>query len=149
MTESFRAMAVTVPLLFKFSTADIYRNMTYITIGARAHYNISVMQGQKASWNTQKYSTKLSGDQINQISVSGVLGFNVGMLSINANYMFMNFINDKCEITEGGNTYKPFDGIKGGLYIYTSLNVPMCRWLTVHNWQAEKIRRKLRGGASY
>ena len=31
MTESFRAMAVTVPLLFKFGPNDIYRDMTYIT----------------------------------------------------------------------------------------------------------------------
>lgn len=149
MKESFRAMAVSVPLLLKFGASDIYRNMTYVTLGVRAHYNISVMQGQKASWNSQKYGKKLTGDEINQFSVCGVLGFNVGMLSINANYMFMNFINDGCQIVENGLTKKPFEGIKGGLYIYTSLNIPMCRWLTVHNWQAEKIRRKLHGGSTF
>ncbi|MBQ3619775.1 MAG: PorT family protein [Bacteroidales bacterium] len=149
MKETFRAMAVSVPLLLKFGPNDIYRNMSYITVGVRAHYNISVMQGQKASWNTQKYGKKLTGDEINQFSVCGVLGFNVGMLSINANYMFMNFINDECQIVENGMTKKPFEGIKGGLYIYTSLNIPMCRWLTVHNWQAEKIRRKLHGGSTF
>lgn len=149
MKESFRAMAVSVPLLFKFGASDIYRNMTYVTLGVRAHYNISVMQGQKADWNSQKYGKKLTGDEINQFSVCGVLGFNVGMFSLNANYMFMNFINDGCQIIEDGITKKPFEGIKGGLYIYTSLNIPMCRWLTVHNWQAEKIRRKLHGGSTF
>ncbi|MBO4373416.1 MAG: outer membrane beta-barrel protein [Bacteroidales bacterium] len=149
MKESFRAMAVSVPLLFKFGASDIYRNMTYVTLGVRAHYNISVMQGQKADWNSQKYGKKLTGDEINQFSVCGVLGFNAGMFSLNANYMFMNFINDGCQIIEDGITKKPFEGIKGGLYIYTSLNVPMCRWLTVHNWQAEKIRRKLHGGSTF
>ena len=149
MKESFRAMAVSVPLLLKFGASDIYRNMTYVTLGVRAHYNISVMQGQKADWNSQKYGKKLTGDEINQFSVCGVLGFNVGMFSLNANYMFMNFINDGCQIIEDGITKKPFEGIKGGLYIYTSLNIPMCRWLTVHNWQAEKIRRKLHGGSTF
>ncbi|MCQ2975891.1 MAG: PorT family protein [Bacteroidales bacterium] len=134
--QTFRATAVSVPLLFKFGTSDIYRDMKYFTIGARANYNISVMQGQKAGWESQKYGVKLTGDQINSISVAGVLGFNIGMFSCNANYMFMNFVND-------GNA--EFEGIKGGLYIYTSLNIPLCRWLSVHNWQAEKIRRKLHG----
>ncbi|MBP5501548.1 MAG: outer membrane beta-barrel protein [Bacteroidales bacterium] len=147
--ESFRAMAVSVPLLLKFGPNDIYRDMTYITVGVRAHYNISVMQGQKASWNSQKYGKKLTGDEINQFSVCGVLGFNVGMISVNANYMFMNFINDGCQIVENGVTKKPFQGIKGSIYLYTSLNIPLCRWLTVHNWQAEKIRRKLHGGSTF
>ncbi|MBR4439932.1 MAG: outer membrane beta-barrel protein [Bacteroidales bacterium] len=147
MTESFRAMAVSVPLLLKFGPNDIYRNMRYMTIGVRAHYNFMVSQGQKASWTTEKFGKKLSGDEIKQLSVSGVFGFNVGMISINANYMFMNFINDKCSIVQDGATYKPFQGIKGNIYLYTSLNVPLCRWLTVHNWQAEKIRRKLRGSS--
>ena len=142
-------MAVSVPVLFKFGPGDIYKNMSYISLGVRANYNISVMQGQKASWNSQKYGKKLSGDEINQFSVCGVLGFNAGMFSFNANYMFMNFINDGCTVIEGGKTYKPFEGIKGSLYIYTSLNIPMCRWITVHNWQAEKIRRKLRGGSTF
>jgi len=140
--ETFRSMAVTVPILFKFGPSDIYSDMQYICVGVKANMNLAVMRGQKASWANEKYGEKLANGK-SALSCAATVGFNTGMLSVNVNYMFMEFVDAKFADTDG-NT--PFQGIKGHVYLCTSLNVPMTRWLSIHNWTAEKIRRKLHGG---
>ena len=146
--DSYRAMGVSVPILFKFSGSDIYKDMFYISIGARANYIINATHGENGSWTTQKYGEKLEGDALKKIAVAGVLGFNIKMFAFNIDYTFMNFVNNDYTINQNGTQYKPFEHIKGNITIYTSLNVPLTRWLTIHNWTAEKIRRKLRGTES-
>lgn len=144
LKETYRAMSVAIPVLFKFGTQDIYREMQYFNLGVRAHYNIMAQRGQKASWTSQKYGEKLEADAKNNLSVSAVLGVNYKMLSLDIDYMFMNFINSDYTVGE----YKPFNHVKGNIYIFTSIKVPLTRWLSVHNWQAEKFRRKLHGTES-
>ena len=60
-------------------------------------------------------------------------------------YMFMEFVDSKF-VDENG--LQPYKNIKGHIYLCTSLNIPMTRWTTIHNWTAEKIRRKLHNGKS-
>lgn len=138
--ETFRAMGVTVPIIFKFSSSDIYRDMSYVSLGVKPTINFMAWNGQKASWASEKFGQKLDGKK--SLSCAATFGFNYNILSFNVNYMFMNFVDDGYVNGEG---YKPFNGIKGHIFVCTSLNVPMTRWLSIHNWTAEKIRRKLHG----
>ncbi len=139
--ETFRSMAVTVPILFKFNQKDIYRDMEYFCVGIKANMNLMVSRGQKASWTDEKFGEKVA-DGKRALSVAATFGANYKMFSFNINYMFMDFIDKDFADKDG---YTPFNGIKGHIYLCTSLNVPMTRWLCVHNWTAEKIRRKLKG----
>lgn len=141
--ETFRSMGFTIPILFKFSSEDIYSDMQYFCVGIKANMNLAVARGQKASWTDQKYGEKLSNGK-SALSCAATLGFNTGMFSCNVNYMFMEFVDSKYANEEGRT---PFKGIKGHIYLCTSLNVPMTRWLSIHNWTAEKIRRKLHGSS--
>lgn len=141
--ETYRSLALTVPVLFKFSPNDIYRDMQYMCVGVKANMNLAVTRGQKASWTDDKFGEKVS-DGKSALSVAATVGFNYSMLSVNLNYMFMEFMDSKF-VDKGG--YTPFQGIKGHIYLCTSLNVPMTRWLSIHNWTAEKIRRKLHGNS--
>ena len=145
MKETYRATAVCVPILLKFGTGDIYRDMKYFTIGVKAYYNIGVSKGETCDWDEGgSFGEKLEGDALSNISLAGVLGFNIKMFSFNINYQFKGFINDGAKATVDGVEMKPYSHLGGGhLFFCTSLNVPMTRWLSVNNWQAEKMRRKL------
>ena len=140
-TSTFRALGVQIPIMFKFGTTDIYRDMHYGYIGIKPVVNLSVKKGDKGSWTDDKIAKAVDGKST--FSVAATLGFNYNILSFSVNYMFMELVDSKYE-AEGGK--KPFDGIKGHIYICTSLNVPMTRWITIHNWTAESIRRKLHNG---
>lgn len=139
--ETFRAMGFQMPILFKFSTSDIYRDMTYLCVGVKAGYNFSVKQGHKGSWTDEKYGGPL--DAKSGLTMAATAGFNIGLWSFNVNYQFMDFIDTKFE---DANKFTPYEGLKGHIFVCTSLNLPMTRWLSIHNWTAEKIRRKLHNG---
>lgn len=142
--ETFRALGFQIPIFFKFGFSDIYRDMSYCYIGVQPTVNFMMSRGLKASWSSDKYGEKLS-DGKQMLTVAATLGFNYDILSINFNYMFMDMVDPSFEDAKG---FKPFSGIKGHIYVCTSLNVPMTRWITIHNWTAEKIRRKLKNGKS-
>lgn len=144
--ETFRSLAITVPIVYKFNTIDIYRDMQYLFIGVKVNYNLMVSRGQKGSWGgDNKFGQKLDGEGKNGLSCAATVGFNTGLFNFNVNYMFMDFVNPDF-VDENDKT--PFKGIKGHIYVCTSLNLPMTRWLCIHNWTAEKIRRKLKNGKS-
>jgi hypothetical protein len=142
-TETFRAIGLQIPVLLKFGSSDIYREMSYAYIGVQPTLNFSTAKSQKGSWTEEKYGKKLESGEKNMFSVAATFGFNYDIYSFSVNYMFMEFVNSKFEDSNGKSPYK---GIKGHIYVCTSLNVPMTRWITIHNWTAEKIRRKLHNG---
>ncbi len=134
LNEHYRAMAVEVPILLKFGPRDIYRNMGYITLGAKVFYNINAAVAQVAKWEgATNAGHKLEKSQTNGLGYAICFGGNYKMFSFNLNYMLKNCINTG-EISHVG---------KSNLFVCTSLNIPMTRWLSVNNWTAEKIRRKL------
>lgn len=142
MKETFRAIGIQIPILFKFSGSDIYRDMKYAYIGVKPTFNFMVSRGHKGSWTSEKYGEKLT-DGKKPLSVAATFGFNFNIYSFSINYQFMEFVNSKYT---DGNGFTPFKGVKGHIYVCTSLNVPMTRWLCINNWTAEKIRRKLHNG---
>lgn len=139
-TSTFRAIGVQVPIMFKFGSSDIYRDMYYAYIGVKPTFNFSVKKGDKGSWTDDKVATAFDGKS--SLSVAATFGVNYNILSVSINYMFLDIVDTKYEV----NGKKPYSNFKGHLYICTSLNVPMTRWITIHNWTAEKIRRKLHNG---
>ena len=143
--ETFRAIGLQIPVLLKFGTSDIYRDMSYAYIGVQPTLNFMCSKGQKGSWSDEKFGKKLESGEKNTFSVAATFGLNYNIFSFSVNYMFMEFVNSKYEDENGKSPYK---GIKGHIYVCTSLNVPMTRWITIHNWTAEKIRRKLHNGKS-
>ncbi|MBQ3657234.1 MAG: outer membrane beta-barrel protein [Bacteroidales bacterium] len=143
--ETFRSIGLQIPVMLKFSSSDIYRDMSYAYIGVKPTLNFMTSKGQKVSWSDEKFGKKLESGEKNTFSVAATFGFNYNIFSFNVNYMFMEFVNSKFEDEHGKSPYK---GIKGHIYVCTSLNVPMTRWITIHNWTAEKIRRKLHNGKS-
>ena len=134
LKDTYRAIGVTIPYLFKFSGADIYRDMKYICIGIKPTMNFSVKHKQKSSWASENYGGQVDGKKA--LSVAATMGFNYNILSVNLNYMFMEFVDSKLDATQD---------FKGHIFLCTSLNLPMTRWLCIHNWTAEKIRRKIKG----
>ncbi len=139
--ETYRAMAVTVPIMVKFGSTDIYRDMKYAFVGVKANMNLMCAYQQKATWTSEKYGKSMDGNMKKPLSVAATFGFNYNIFNINVNYMFMDFVNSGY-VNEEGCT--PFNGIGGHIYVCTSLNIPMTRWLCINNWTAEKIRRKLK-----
>lgn len=141
--ETFRSIGLQIPLLFKFGTSDIYREMSYAYFGVQPTLNLMVAKAQKANFSDDKYGKKLGSGEKNAFSVAATFGFNYNILSFSVNYMFMEFINSDFK---DEHNQMPYKGIKGHIYVCTSLNIPMTRWITIHNWTAEKIRRKLHNG---
>jgi hypothetical protein len=128
--NTYRAMGVAIPVLFKFSSSDIYRDMRYFCVGVKPIVNLSVTQKQKADgWTADNYVGKV--DDKNAFAMAATVGFNYSMLSLNIDYMFQEFVKT--------------DDVKGHIFICASFNLPMTRWLCIHNWTAEKIRRKIKG----
>ena len=143
-TETFRSIGLQIPILFKFGTSDIYREMSYAYFGVQPTLNFTVAKSHKGNWTDDKYGEKLS-DGKSMLSVAATFGYNYDIWSFSLSYMFMEFVDSKFEDSNGK---KPYNGIKGHIYLCTSLNIPMTRWTTIHNWTAEKIRRKLHNGKS-
>ncbi len=127
---TYRATGIAIPILFKFSSSDIYRDMKYTCIGIKPIINMGVMQKQKADgWTADDYGGKV--DDKNTFAMAATFGFNYSMLSVNIDYMFKEFVKT--------------DDVKGHIFLCVSYNLPMTRWLCIHNWTAEKIRRKIKG----
>lgn len=128
--DAYRSMGVAIPVLFKFSSEDIYRDMKYFCVGVKPIINVSVMESQKADgWTADNYGGKV--DDKDALAMAATFGFNYRMVSVNVDYMFKEFVKT--------------DDFKGHIFVCTSLNLPMTRWLCIHNWTAEKIRRKIKG----
>lgn len=127
---TYRATGISIPILFKFSSSDIYRDMKYVCVGVKPIINMGVMQKQKAKgWSAEDYGGKV--DDKNTFAMAATFGFNYSMLSVNIDYMFKEFVKT--------------DDVKGHIFLCVSYNLPMTRWLCIHNWTAEKIRRKIKG----
>lgn len=127
---TYRATGIAIPILFKFSGSDIYRDMKYACVGIKPVINMGVKQRQKADgWTADNYGGKV--DDKNSFAMAATLGFNYSMLSVNIDYMFKEFVKT--------------DDFKGHVFLCVSYNLPMTRWLCIHNWTAEKIRRKIKG----
>ena len=127
---TYRATGISIPILFKFSSSDIYRDMKYVCVGVKPIINMGVMQKQKADgWTAEDYGGKV--DDKNTFAMAATFGFNYSMLSVNIDYMFKEFVKT--------------DDVKGHIFLCVSYNLPMTRWLCIHNWTAEKIRRKIKG----
>ncbi|MCR5455895.1 MAG: PorT family protein [Bacteroidales bacterium] len=127
---TYRAMGVAIPVLFKFSSSDIYRDMKYVCVGVKPIINLNVKQKQEAvGWNAADYGGVV--DDKDAFAMAATFGFNYSMFSFNIDYMFKEFVKS--------------DDFKGHIFICTSFNLPMTRWLCIHNWTAEKIRRKIKG----
>lgn len=127
---TYRATGIAIPILFKFSSSDIYRDMKYTCIGIKPIINMGVMQKQKAKgWTADDCGRKV--DDKNTFAMAATFGFNYSMLSVNVDYMFKEFVKT--------------DDFKGHIFLCVSYNLPMTRWLCIHNWTAEKIRRKIKG----
>ena len=127
---TYRATGIAIPILFKFSSSDIYRDMKYTCIGIKPVINMGVMQKQKAKgWTADDCGRKV--DDKNTFAMAATFGFNYSMLSVNVDYMFKEFVKS--------------DDFKGHIFLCVSYNLPMTRWLCIHNWTAEKIRRKIKG----
>ncbi len=127
---TYRAAGVAIPILFKFSSSDIYRDMKYTCVGIKPIINMGVMQKQKADgWTADNCGRKV--DDKNTFAMAATFGFNYSMLSVNVDYMFKEFVKT--------------DDFKGHIFLCVSYNLPMTRWLCIHNWTAEKIRRKIKG----
>ena len=127
---TYRATGIAIPILFKFSSSDIYRDMKYTCIGIKPVINMGVMQKQKAKgWTADDCGRKV--DDKNTFAMAATFGFNYSMLSVNVDYMFKEFVKT--------------DDFKGHIFLCVSYNLPMTRWLCIHNWTAEKIRRKIKG----
>ena len=127
---TYRASGIAIPILFKFSGQDIYRDMKYTCVGIKPIINLGVMQKQKADgWTADNYGGKV--DDKNTFAMAATFGFNYSMLSVNIDYMFKEFVKT--------------DVFKGHIFLCVSYNLPMTRWLCIHNWTAEKIRRKIKG----
>ena len=141
--ETFRAIGLQVPILFKFGASDIYRDMSYAYLGVKPIVNFMMGKTDKGSWTDDRYGMKLDGKKA--LSVAATFGFNYDIVNFSVNYMFMEFVDSKF-VDENG--LQPYKNIKGHIYLCTSLNIPMTRWTTIHNWTAEKIRRKLHNGKS-
>ncbi len=126
----YRATGVQIPILFKFSSSDIYRDMKYVCVGIKPIINVGVKQKQIADgWTADNYGGKV--DDKNTFAMAATFGFNYSMLNVNVDYMFKEFVKT--------------DDVKGHIFVCISYNLPMTRWLCIHNWTAEKIRRKIKG----
>ncbi len=128
--DRYRAMGVCVPILYKFSSEDIYRDMKYICVGIKPVINFAVKHKQIADgWTADNYGG--AADDKDGFAMAATVGFNYSMLNINIDYMFKEFVKS--------------DDFKGHIFLCVSYNLPMTRWLCIHNWTAEKIRRKIKG----
>ena len=128
--DRYRAMGVCIPILYKFSSSDIYRDMKYFCAGIKPVINFAVKEKQIADgWTADNYGGAV--DDKNAFAMAATVGFNYSMLSVNVDYMFKEFVKT--------------DDFKGHIFLCVSYNLPMTRWLCIHNWTAEKIRRKIKG----
>ena len=126
---TYRATGIEIPILFKFSSSDIYRDMKYVCVGVKPIINVGVMQKQKADgWTADNYGGKVA--EKNGFAMAATFGINYSMFSANIDYMFKEFVKT--------------DDFKGHIFLCVSYNLPMTRWLCIHNWTAEKIRRKIK-----
>ena len=104
--------------------------MKYTCVGIKPVINMGVMQKQKAKgWTADDRGRKV--DDKNAFAMAVSFGFNYSMLNVNVDYMFKEFVKS--------------DDFKGHIFLCVSYNLPMTRWLCIHNWTAEKIRRKIKG----
>lgn len=127
--DKYRASGIAIPVLFKFSGTDIYRDMQYMCIGVKPIMNFGVAHKQVADgWSADNYGSKVENK--NGFAMAATVGFNYSMLNINLDYMFKEFVKS--------------DDFKGHIFLCVSFNLPMTRWLCIHNWTAEKIRRKVK-----
>lgn len=141
--NEYRVTSVGIPIYFKYWSSSIYKNQMYLTIGIEYNRFINVYNYQTSNWNSLQYITKLPKEQTVSSSISATLGFNYKLFFINLNLLAKNFVNKKYQthIEEGNVSPYQHINILNGLTIQTGLNIPLTRWLTVHNWTAEKIRR--------
>lgn len=148
LNDTYRNYSVSVPFWFKFGPTDIYRNMTYFFVGAQYNYSFKVVNIQKASWSGQKHVRQLESNEKNSSYILATLGFNYRLINIQVSYSINSFVNTNYEYqNDKGQIFTPYQNIsKGNLFIQTNIHLPLTRWLSIHNWQAEKIRRKLKFG---
>jgi len=148
LTESFRTSSVGIPIIFKFGFTDIYQNMKYFTFGVQYNYNFSTSLTQRVNWNNEPYKHKMLPAEKNTNYIFLFVGYNIKMLNFQLNYSINNFVNTNYQFQKETKIFSPYAHIpKGNICFQTSINLPLTRWLTINNWQAEKIRRKLSGNA--
>lgn len=146
-TDRYRATAISVPIYVKLGGRNLYRDQSYVTIGASYNYLLFVQNINTASWTDQRYSRLLTPDEKSNSAFSVFLGFNFNIYNIQLEYWPTNYINSeyKTPIENGVNAY-PYSQVnfQNNIFIKTGMSIPMTRWLTSKNWYAEKVRRTFR-----
>ncbi len=146
LVDQYRVQAVGLPFIVKFGGKNIYINQKYLFVGVQYNYYIISQNIQKSSWNKQVYSHALSAEEKNKSGVAAFLGFNYNIFNVQLEFWTTNFVFPEYSVTVDGINLKPYSHIPGyNLFLKTSINIPLNRWITTKNWTAEKIRRIFNG----
>ena len=147
LNNQYRALQIGIPIILKFGFSNIYKNQSYITFGAQFNQYFMHTNIQKVSWLELPTIISVPKEQKKTSAISLMLGYNYGIYFVNFQLLSSNFISQKFQTTTSEGVVSPYAHINllNNLYIQLGVNIPLTRWLTARNWQAEQVRRAFKG----
>ena len=146
LSNQYRVLQIGVPFLVKFGFTNIYEKQSYFTAGAQFNQYFMHTNIQKTSWKETSTVISMPKEQRKNSAISLMLGYNYGIYFVNFQLLSTNYISKKYQTTTFEGSVTPYShlNILNNLYIQLGINIPLTRWLTARNWQAEQIRRSFK-----